>query len=283
YLAKIEGTHVKVDLHIHSTASDGSWRPQELVAEVDKAGIGLFAVTDHDTVASIIPVQQWAAEAGLVFLPGVEVSTTAGGKSFHILGYGIDPGAAALQQLLRHNTELLERVDHDSIRKLIAGGFAIDYAEYCAYRHDPVRGGWKSLSFLIDKGFCRDVQDFFTNLFTVERGLDFPAYPPPAEVVGAIHAAGGVAVLAHPGSDFHGAALEETLERLGHEELDGVECFHPGHDEATTRRVLAWCRAKGLLITGGSDCHGSFVPQRRLGVPPVRLDQLRLGKLAERI
>lgn len=272
---------MKVDLHIHSTASDGSWRPQQLVAEVDKAGIGLFSVTDHDTVANLLLTAELAATADIAFLPGVEVSTTAGGRSFHILGYGINPAARELQQLLRHNTELLERVDRESIRKLIADGFAIDYAEYCTYQHDPSRGGWKSLSFLIDKGFCRDVHDFFANLFTVERGLDFPEYLAPETVIGAIHAAGGVAVLAHPGSDFHGADLEETLEQLGHEALDGVECYHPGHDEATTRQVLAWCKKKKLLITGGSDCHGGFVPQRRLGVPSIRLEQLRLGKLMD--
>lgn len=274
---------MKVDLHIHTTASDGSWTPEKLVAEVHKAGIGLFAVTDHDTVRNIPLARQLAAEAGIAFLSGVEISTTVAGRSFHILGYGIDPAAEGLQRILRHNTELLEEVDRDSIRKLIANGFAIDYEEYCAYRHDPARGGWKSLSFLIDKGFCRDVQDFFGNLFTPEKGLAFPVYLPPREVIGAIKAAGGMAILAHPGSDFHGPALEETLDHFGHEEITGVECFHPGHNEATTRRVLAWSRKNGLLITGGSDCHGTFVPQRHLGVPFVQLEQLRLGELTERI
>lgn len=274
---------MRVDLHIHTTASDGSWTPEKLVAEVHKAGIGLFAVTDHDTVKNITPVRQLAAEAGIAFLSGVEISTTVGGRSFHILGYGVDPGAEDLQSILRHNTELLERVDHDSIRKLIADGYNIDYEEYCSYRHDPARGGWKSLSFLIDKGFCRDVQDFFGNLFTPEKGLAFPVYLPPGEVIGAIKAAGGTAVLAHPGSDFHGPALEETLDYFGHEDIAGIECFHPGHDDATIRRVVAWCRKNDLLITGGSDCHGNFVPQRRLGVPFVQLAQLQLGALTERI
>lgn len=270
---------MRVDLHIHTTASDGSWTPEQLVGEVERAGIELFAVTDHDSVKNISLTQQLAAEAGIAFLPGVELATTTGGRSFHILGYGIDPAAEDLQRILRHNTELLEEVDRDSIRKLIADGFAIDYEEYCTYRHDPARGGWKSLSFLIDKGFCQDVQDFFTNLFTAEKGISFPDFLPPAEVIGAIKAAGGAAILAHPGSDFHGTALEETLNHFAHEDISGVECFHPGHDKATTQRVLAWCRKNGLLITGGSDCHGAFVPQRRLGVPITQLEQLELGEM----
>jgi predicted metal-dependent phosphoesterase TrpH len=274
---------MKVDLHIHTTASDGSWTPEKLLAEIRKADIGLFAVTDHDTVGNIAPARQMAAAAGIEFLPGVEISTTTGGRTFHILGYGIDPSSEDLRRLLQRNIELLESVDHDSIRKLIADGFPIDYAEYCTYRHDPARGGWKSLSFLVDKGICRDVRDFFDNLFTTERGLAFPDYLPPAEVVGAIKAAGGAAILAHPGSGFHGPVLEETLDHFAHIDIDGVECFHPGHDDATTRRVVAWCRKNGLLITGGSDCHGNFVPQRRLGVPLIRLEQLQLGGLTERI
>lgn len=270
-------------MHIHSTASDGSWTPEELVVRVREAGIGLFSVTDHDSIGNIAPVRQLAAASGLAFLAGVEVSTTTGGRPYHILGYGVDPAAAELQRLLKHNTTLLERVDHESIRKLIDQGFTIDYEEYCAYRHEPTRGGWKSLSFLVDKGLCRDVQDFFGNLFTAERGLSFPEYLPPAEVIGSIEAAGGRAVLAHPGSAFHGPALEENLDYFGHAGIAGLECFHPGHDAATTRRVVAWCRKNGLLITGGSDCHGSFVPQRRLGMPSIQLAELQLAALTEKL
>jgi 3',5'-nucleoside bisphosphate phosphatase len=272
---------MKIDLHIHTTASDGSWDPVQCIAEVQKAGIELFAITDHETVENVTATQQLATAAGLRFLAGVEISTTIRGQSFHILGYGVDPSTEQLRRILHRNTELLEEVDDESVRKLIADGFAIDYEEYCAYQHNPARGGWKSLSFLIDKGFCKDVTDFFTNLFTAERGFFFPEFAAPSEVIGAIKASGGVPVLAHPGSDFHGPSLEETLDLFGNEAIEGIECFHPGHDMATTRHALQWCNRNGLLITGGSDCHGSFVPQRRLGVPEIRFEQIRLGKLEE--
>jgi len=131
---------MRADLHIHTTASDGSWSVDKLIQELASAGIGLFSVTDHDSIANVAAAGGLAKQAGLSFIPGVEICTTLKGQSFHILGYGIDPEAKALAQILEHNTSLMEEVDHASIKKLIADGLAIDYDEYCSYRHDPSRG-----------------------------------------------------------------------------------------------------------------------------------------------
>ncbi|KYZ75988.1 histidinol phosphatase [Anaerosporomusa subterranea] len=268
-----------VDLHIHTTASDGSWTPAELIEQVRLAGIGLFAVTDHDSVGSLAATARLAREAGLSFIPGVEICSTVRDRNFHILGYGIDHQSKPLEGLLRHNTELMEQADEDSIHKLIAQGLPINYAEYHDYRHNPARGGWKSLSYLTDKGLCADVKEFFSKLFTAERGIVFPTFPSPQAVIATIHAAGGKAVLAHPGSDFHGTMLEETLDSFAEEAIDGVECFHPSQDDATSLRALRWCERHGLLITGGSDCHGVFVPERRLGRPVLHMERLKLESL----
>ena len=268
-----------VDLHIHTTASDGSWTPAELVERVQQAGIGLFAVTDHDSVANVTAAAGLAQAAGLAFIPGVELCSTMHGRDVHILGYGIDIQSTPLMKLLRHNTELMEAVDAESICRLIEQGLPIDYDEYQAFTHDPARGGWKSLSYLIDKGLCADVREFFGKLFTAERGIRFPEFPPPQAVIDTIHAAGGKAMLAHPGSAFHGTVLEELLDFFADEAIDGVECFHPSHDPATCLQAVSWCERHRRLITGGSDCHGAFVPERRLGLPSVRLEQLRLETL----
>lgn len=268
-----------VDLHIHTTASDGSWTPLELISRIQETGIGLFSVTDHDSVANIAVTARLAKAAGLVFIPGVEICSTIHGQNIHILGYGIDAQSKPLNQLLNHNTELMEAADTESICQLIDQGLPIDYAEYQAFTHDPARGGWKSLSYLIDKGLCANVKEFFGQLFTEKRGIRFPEFPPPQEVIATIHAAGGKAVLAHPGSDFHGTTLEETLDYFDGEAIDGVECFHPSHDKATSLQAISWCERHGRLITGGSDCHGTFVSERRLGSPPIRLDQLQLAAL----
>lgn len=272
---------MRVDLHIHTTASDGDWGPEQLVDEVKKAGIGLFSVTDHDTIANLRMTAALAIEANLLFLPGVEICSTIKDQSFHILGYGIDGDNDVLGKLLRHNTCLMEEIDHESIKKLIGSGLAINYDEYCAYQHDPARGGWKSLNFLIDKGFCQDINEFFAHLFTKERGISFPEFPHPSEAIAAVRAAGGLSVLAHPGSGFHGSTLEETLDFFEREDIQGVECYHPCHNPNTTQQAVQWCNKRGLLITGGSDCHGGFVEGRYLGNPGLGLEQLRLGRLLD--
>ncbi len=274
---------MKVDLHIHTTASDGTWTPEELVAAVHKAGIGLFAVTDHDSVGNVAAAGQLAAGAGLKFLTGVEIASTLNSQSFHILGYGIDIECPGLKKLLHHNTRLMEEVDDESVRELIKTGVPVDYDEYLAYRHNPARGGWKSLNFLIDKGLCRDINDFFAKFFTKERGIVFPEFPHPAKVVETIKIAGGTPVLAHPGSDFHGSSLEETLDYFESIAIEGIECFHPCHDAQTARRAVEWCLKHKRLITGGSDCHGNFVDSRCLGVPEIHLSELNLGGLLEKL
>lgn len=270
---------MRVDLHMHTTASDGSWTPEQLMQEIVRAGIDLFAITDHDTIVNVDEMQRLAQVAGVAFIPGVEVCTTHNGKSFHILGYGINPHARSLQKLLRFNMDLMENLDHDSIKKLIQQGVPIAYHDYLTYENNPSRGGWKSLNFLIDQGLCTGVQDFFARYFTAERGISFPIFQEPAVVIDAISAAGGVAILAHPGSEFHGASLEETLRFFLDQDIQGIECYHPGHDATDTRLAYEWCITHNRLITGGSDCHGEFVSSRQLGQPEIRLEQLRLGKL----
>lgn len=270
---------MRVDLHLHTTASDGSWTPEQVVANACEAGIGLLAVTDHDTTANVEQTTELARNAGLHVVPGVEICSTLAGQSFHILGYGIDIRNSTLQKLLRHNTQLMEQTDHDSISKLIAGGLAIDLEEYLAYQHNASRGGWKSLNFLIDKGFCRDANDYFANLFTTGRGISFPEFPLPRQAIEAIRQAGGVPILAHPGSSFHGSELNETLNCFGKEDIAGIECYHSSHKPETIRDALAWCRQHDKLVTGGSDCHGDFMPSRKIGFPEVTIDQLQLGAI----
>lgn len=270
---------MKVDLHVHTTASDGSWAPRQLVAQAQAAGIACLAVTDHDTIAHVEIMEDLAQAAGMAFIKGVEICTTLKGQSFHILGYGIDTANKNLRHLLDYNTRLMEETDHDSMVKLIDCGYPIDLREYEAYRHDPARGGWKSLSFLIDKGLCKNAGDFFAHLFTAERGITFPEFPLPSQAIAAIRDAGGIPVLAHPGSAFHGHELEETLNVFGREEIAGIECYHPSHEAETIRDAIAWCRRHSKLITGGSDCHGEFIPERKLGYPAVTIDQLQLGEI----
>jgi predicted metal-dependent phosphoesterase TrpH len=273
---------MRVDLHIHTTASDGCWPPERLIVELQARTIGLFAIADHDSVASLPQAETLAWEAGLAFLRGVEVSTHLDGHLFHVLAYGFDLDDPVLAVLLRETAARLSRANEETIRRLINTGFQIDLADYIAYNHDRTRGGWKALNFLIDRGFCTGVRDYFENLVAHEA-IEPPSFPHPADVVAVIREAGGVPVLAHPGVSLRPAGIsDETLCPFLEFGIAGLECYSPSHNEATTRFCLDWCARHDLLATGGSDCHGGFVG-RELGVPAVETADLRLGELEGRI
>jgi hypothetical protein len=267
---------MRADLHIHTTASDGTWDPSQVVEAVCRAGIKLFAISDHDSVANVAETERLAENAGLKFIPGVELNSTKDGHNYHILGYGIDIENKRLGELCRHNQKLLEQKDDDSVRNLIDRGWPLSMEEFKKYTYDPHRGGWKALAYLQDKGLCGDVNDFFRRIFTAENDLGFPDFPSIAEVVQVIHNAGGIALCAHLASDFHGAGMQEYLPRLVNEQLDGFECYHSGHSAENSRLLAHFCRRHKLYISGGSDCHGSFVPSRHLGVPEIYADMLYL-------
>jgi len=273
---------MRADLHIHTTASDGRWSPEEVVVHVGQEGIGLFAIADHETVANVPAVADLARRAGLAFLPGVEVSARLNGRVVHLLGYGIDPHDPALNHLLEGNSARLNWINEETLRRLVRAGYPVDLEEYAAYRHDPSRGGWKALNYLIDRGVCRDVHDFLTRVFVEPIRPPVPDFPPPAEAAAVIRAAGGVPILAHPGATLGERLGEEMLLPFLDWGVAGLECYSSYHDGATTRLCLDFCRRYGLLVTGGSDCHGGFA-SRPLGVPPVDTGQLRLGELEDRI
>jgi predicted metal-dependent phosphoesterase TrpH len=274
---------MRADLHIHTAASDGRWTPEQVVAEVQVRGIRLFAVADHDTVANVLPVKALAQEEGLAFLHGVEVSTLLEEKHiFHVLAYGFFLNDPALNALLQENQAKLRKTSDDVLCRLVDAGYEIDLDDYAIYEYDRTRGGWKALNFLIDRGFCTDVNDYFRHL-VADLPTDWPPFPHPTEAVAVIREAGGVPILAHPGVSMRHAGLtEETLRPFLDFGIAGLECYSHYHDEATTRFCLDWCNRHDLLITGGSDCHGGFVG-RELGVPVVDTADLRLGELAERI
>ncbi len=282
---------MRADLHIHTVASDGCWTPEQAVAEVQARGIGLFAIADHDTVASVAAAQALAHDAGLAFLRGVEVSTLVNGDLFHVLAYGCDIQNPVLTAMLQDNAVKLARNGDDALYYLAASGSPIDLDEYAAYTYDRTRGGWRALNFLIDQGLCAGVRDYFDNL-APRIPVETPAFPHAAEAIAVIRQVGGVPILAHPGVSLRRAAerarqggtgiTEEALDPFIEFGIAGLECYSHYHDEASTRFFLHWCNRHGLLITGGSDCHGGFVG-RELGVPVVDVVDLRLGELEERI
>lgn len=266
---------MRVDLHIHTCASDGTWKPQELINEALKIGLGALAITDHDSTDNVLESQFLAKKAGLHFIPGVEINTTKENLNFHVLGYGIDIHNKVLKEVLANNVALLLKKDVESIAQLEKEGWNVSTKEFLNYTYDRTRGGWGSLAYLEDKGLCKDVNDFFKRIFTPEHDLGFPEFPSIEEVIKIIHNAGGIAICAHAASGFHGPGFKKVIKIIGEENFDGFECYHSKHTEEDVKNLLQHANAHNLYITGGSDCHGTFEPSRHLGVPYITNAMLR--------
>jgi predicted metal-dependent phosphoesterase TrpH len=269
---------MRTDLHLHTTASDGRWPPEQLIDELRKAGIGFFSVTDHDSLGSLAETSQLVRGSGLRFLPGVELSSRLNGQTFHLLVYGLDVENTVLQDMVLENNARLTGSSDEAIRLLADLDHRVSLGDYAGYSWDRRRGGWKSLNYLIDQGICSDVHDYF-RMFE-EVGHPQAEFPLVYEVVQCVHQASGVVVLAHPGASFYNGFDMEQLDLLVEMGVSGIECFSFHHDRATTQAYLDYCRGRNLLITGGSDCHGGFAG-RAIGVPPVYAGDLRIGRLED--
>lgn len=278
-----------IDLHLHTQASDGTWSPAELVRKATHAGLSAIAVTDHDAIASLNQAAQEAVSAGLTFLPGVEISASYNRDIFlHILGYGINPEDPAIKKVLTFNQRAWDQSEYDSIDNLAKIGITINMDRYNHWRTNRHQGGWPLLNTLQEMGAIQGIGDYFNLYF----GLGKPAYVEiifvsPQEAIDAIHQAGGVAVLAHPGLYKEDGRLllrkQGFLDSLIELGIDGLEAFNSSHDPAIAEEIRSIALEKGLLITGGSDCHGEFAG-RCIGNPVVDEAYLPplLAKIGER-
>ena len=253
-----------IDLHTHTTASDGTYAPSELVSKARAAGLLHFSITDHDTTAGLAEARAAARHEGLELIDGIEISAVSEGRDVHVLGYFIDPESPVLRAFLaRQRDDRLRRVREMGTR-LQALGAAIDVAPILA---DAARGrsvGRPQIAAaLVAAGHVATRDDAFRQFLEFGGPAFIPrAGAPPEEVVGIIHAAGGLASLAHPGL----ARRDHLIPVLAAAGLDAIEVRHSDHDAATEARYREMARALGLLVTGGSDFHGdSGHRESRLG------------------
>ncbi len=243
----------RVDLHLHSTASDGTLPPADVVREVAARGLVGFALTDHDTVNGLEEAAGEARRLGLAFLPGAELSANEPGRSVHVLAYGIDPAERRLRAFFdEFRDERLRRAEA-MVGRLQALGvpLAMDEVMGQAVGGLPTRAHLGRA--LLAAGHVRDVNEAFRRWLARDRPAFVEKRPsPPASVFELIHGAGGVAVLAHPGREFP----EADIRRWIAEGLDGIEILHPANGPSDRARLGRIVREAGLLRTGGSDWHG---------------------------
>ncbi len=244
-----------IDLHIHTTASDGLSTPAELVDQVQAAGISIFAVTDHDTVAALSSVGPLAAAAGLTLVSGVEITAVDRHKDVHVLGYFFDPASPELLAFLEDSRQDRERRGRLMCERLTAAGAPLEF--------DVLQSGAAAshvisrpvvADALVASGHVTSRQEAFDRYLAEGR----PAYVPrrgasPADVVAIIMRAGGLASLAHPGP----TGRDDLIGPLADAGLAAIECFHSDHSPELTSRYLGLARSLGLGVTGGSDFHGS--------------------------
>lgn len=253
-----------MDLHIHTTASDGEHTPREVVEMARKAGVSLMAVTDHDTIDGLAEALEWGDKLGVMVAPGIEINAQHEAE-LHILGYGFDWHSPDVLAACRWFHEGRERRGERILTLLERQGIELTMEDVRPYVGGRQLGRPHFARALVDKGYAANVDEAFKRYLS---GADFQAIErekmTPQAAIALITAAGGLAVLAHPASlKLDAGRLEayvRTLKSLG---LRGMECYYSANTPAWTKQCLAIARKNDLLATGGSDFHGS---QNRRGV-----------------
>ncbi len=256
-----------VDLHSHTTASDGSFTPRELVREAARRGLRVLAVTDHDSTDGLAPALDEAAHhRPLEVVPGIEINCDVEGAEIHILGYYVDYEAAWFQNLCRAQREERRARVLRIAARLGELGMPIDPDEIFAVVREGSAGRPHIAQAMMKRGYVRTVREAFDKYLASGK----PGHVPrkklaPEDAVRLIRRAAGVPVFAHPGL----ADRDEMIPGLIAAGLMGLECYYREHSAGQTASYLQLCRDHELVATGGSDFHGPMVRAGTLGVPAV--------------
>jgi hypothetical protein len=260
---------IRAELHTHSTASDGQHDPGVLAELCARRGVRVLSLTDHDSVAGVASARAVCSARGVGFLSGIEVSAQRG-RSVHVLGYGVDTEDEVFLSLLSTRRDQRERRMELMIARANDLGMPVSYEDVLAFAGDGNPGRPHLARALVAAGFARSIQDAFDRFLADGKPVHVRnPWPSVPEAIREIKAAGGVAVLAHPG--LYG--MDEHLDDWADAGLDGIEVSHPSHDEAARARYLRFATRRGLLPTASSDYHGPEVKQGQvLGEVFVRQD-----------
>ncbi|MDZ7672509.1 MAG: PHP domain-containing protein [Halanaerobiales bacterium] len=265
-----------VDLHLHTTYSDGSFTPEELILEAKKLNYSAIAVTDHDTVAGLNQVIQFGKKYGIETVPGIEFNTSYKNCDVHILGYFIDRKSNKLLKLLKKiKDERRERIEK-MIRLLDKQfGFKINMKEIKEISSNNILGRGHIARLLTEKNYV----DSWEEVFNKYIGRGKPGYVDrnkitPFEAIDIIKEAEGIPVIAHPGLITN----QQIIDQLINYGVSGIEVYYTEHDNKMTEKYLKFAKRNELLITGGSDCHG---PKNKEGkkLGKIKLDYCYLKEL----
>lgn len=243
-----------VDLHCHTTASDGTYSPEKLVLAAQRKKINILSVTDHDTISALPLLTPLCAEKNIRLIPGIEISCHCQEEEIHILAYAFDPDSPLLFQFIeKQKKDRVQRLK-DMLQHLEKANVFISWEEVQRHIHSESAAGRPHVArALVYKGYASSLHDAFLNYLTPGKAGYVPRQKIPAEfVLDLISKINGISVLAHPGL----LKNQEILEHLPQKGLQGIEAYHPSHKAWQKTHYAKWAGERKLFITGGSDFHG---------------------------
>ena len=259
--------HVPIDLHTHSSASDGTEPSDVVVAQAARAGLDVVALTDHDTYAGWPAAAAAAREVGVDLVRGVEVSCSRRGVSVHLLGYLVDPEAPGLlRELERARESRVTRIDR-MVELMAADGIPVTIEEVRAQAGDGTTMGRPHIAdALVASGYVRTRDEAFTDVLRNGSRYYVSHYAPdPVLAVQLVREAGGVPVMAHPFANGRGWTVDDAVvEEMSEAGLAGLEAYHRDHRPSEVRHAEELAARLGLFVTGSSDYHGAG-KENRLG------------------
>jgi predicted metal-dependent phosphoesterase TrpH len=256
----------RIDLHLHSTASDGSYPPETVVALAERNEVAVMSLTDHDSIEGLAPALARAERSGIRIIPGVELSVTEEGFDVHLLAYGFDvEDKGLIAAIARYRKGRRERAGK-ILARLKGLGIRISLEEVESIAQGGALGRPHVAEALMKSGHIETFHEAFQRYL----GHHAPAYVPKEtvrleEAVQVVREAGGVTVLAHPGT----LNRDQWIPTWAKRGLDGIETWHSKHSPADIARYQELSRAHRLLMTGGSDFHGERTPDVTIGSVPV--------------
>lgn len=262
---------MKADLHVHSTASDGTLTPTALLERAHARGVDVLAVADHDSVSGLAEAHVAADRLGVTLIDAVELSAVTDGRDTHILAYFVDPGDQRLQELLRELRASRRARARAMVAALGDAGFNISFDDVLEIAGGGALGRSHVARALVGAGHAESIRRAFETLI----GRDKPFYVPkssatPDEVIATVRSLGAIPVLAHPGV----TQSDDLIPTMVDAGLLGIEAYHADHTPEQMLRYAALAAEVGLLVTGGTDFHGPGAPNPDIGsvaVPPARV------------
>jgi predicted metal-dependent phosphoesterase TrpH len=270
-----------VDLHLHTHFSDGTWLPEELVAQAARLGLTAIALTDHDTVEGCAPTAAACETAGLEFISGTELTAEQDGHEIHILGYLFETShPIMLAELAKFQHVRQERI-REMVSRLNRLNVPLKVESVFALANCRSPGRPHVARALVEARLCGNLDEAFERFLKKHRPAWVPKFKmSAAEAIALIHRAGGVAVMAHPGLN----RTDDVIPAMVEAGMDGIECFHTKHSTSMVEHYLELADRFHLLVTGGSDCHGLSKGAPLVGtvkVPYQHVERLK-ARAAER-